>query len=242
MSGIKLGDYTLDCERVLYLHSLRACVVSDLGEAAAQQSVEDLQKKFEVWRERYQPEILIILGEMRSADFKLGSPVRALLRAWTTTQTRLIWVCPQIPKDCIETLDSLHCEVHQELIWGRYRFGFDLEDATTDNGFLTITARPHFSVKFASRILSSRFLSVFLKGQGHIVLPSLGPKISRKSVLRSSLARYDVFAVGHQRVLPLGKVADLRARRRLWTGLKLSVSNARTKEGSGDGKFETLAQ
>lgn len=246
MSGIKLGDYTFDSRRVLYLASLKACVIGDFVEACGGRSgrlspedrvhtIERLHAQFERWSEVYRPEVLIIIGEVNEADFAADSPERTLTKLWASQGARLIFIATKPPRETVETLEKLGCEVHQSLIWGRYRFECGEEDLVpVDSKFITVSAHPNYSIKFASGVLRSRSLGVFLKGFAHILVPSLSSNGDAKSVFRSSLARYDVFAVGHQRILPLGKVADLRARRGLLTGLKLTVSGvSRNKDKGG---------
>mgnify|MGYP000878688735 CR=1 FL=1 len=240
MSGLKLGDTTLDSGRVLYLHSLKACVVAGFVEATGGRdpkisqearvgNIERLHRQFERWRASHNPDILIIIGELRDGDFRPGQPERTLVKLWTSLGVRMLFIAPKPARTTTHVLESLGCEVHQDLIWGRYRFECGINGIPIDSKFLCVSAEPRYCIKFASGMLRTRTLGVFLRGFGQILIPSLDSKSDMKSVLRSSLARYDVFAVGHQKILPLGKVADLRAKQGLITGikgLKLTISGA----------------
>src|SRR5581483_11294336 len=107
------------------------------------------------------------------------------------------------------------CEIHRELVWDRYRF-VEFEEKLPDKQPLelhltTITGASRESAHYAIRVGRNPFsgmkLAVFLKGIGSLILPSLDPGAAAISVFQSALQRYDVFAVGYARVLPLGKVA-----------------------------------
>jgi hypothetical protein len=159
----------------------------------------------------YQPESLIVLGALEHGVGE--SALAGMSRRWGKN-AKLQLVCSSPDVEARAFAEALGSEVHNELIWGRYRFRDHDEDGALDLKLISIVGQPNYSIKVGRGKLGDTFtgmkLAVYLKGLGKLVLPSVSPKASSDVVFQAGLERCDVFAVGHQRVLPLGKVCDLK--------------------------------
>lgn len=209
MSGLKLGDLILDPRRVVYIESLRAVVCSGLcdalgvGDASVLHGVVDRMDRV---LQQFQPETLVMLGGLNDEE-----AVRAVARFWGDRH-RIHLICNEASSELGSLAEALGCEVHRELVWGRYRF-LEVEKAESlELKLLTLAGAPHYVVRVGG--VKGMKLAVFLKGVGRLWLPSLNPECQGVSLFPrriKDLDRYDAFAVGHQRVLPMGKVRALKA-------------------------------
>lgn len=218
MGGLKLGDLILDPRRVVYIPSLKAVVCAGLHEALSIGIADGLRgvlERVDAVLEEYAPESLIIVGH-----FTEQSALTGITRRWgKRAKIHLIANDPSV--EARGLAEALGCEVHHELIWGRYRF-VEAEDSNAFEAQLTtMLGKPNYSVKVGNP-LGGMKLPVFLKGIGKIYLPSLDPSTSGTSVFSENVGRFDVFAVGHQRMLPMGKVADLKSAKEIVRGLPVA--------------------
>lgn len=221
MSGLKLGDLILDPRRVLYIPSLRAVVCSGLQEALGvgiAGGVRGVLERIDSVLADYKPEALIVLGKL---DGDTG--LTGMARRWGK-KVRLQLVANDPDSEAKALAEALGCEVHHELVWGRYRFVEGEQDkGALELQFLTIMGSPHYSVRVGRGPFGGMKLAVFLKGLGRVVLPTLDPSGNgAASVFTTGLERFDVFAAGHQRVLPMGKVADLKPIKGIARGLPIA--------------------
>lgn len=225
MSGLKLGDFVLDARRVLYLPSIKALVCSGLHEAlrvpiaAGLRGV--LERVDEVFEE-YTPEHFIVLGTLNPATAASSEAVlRGVSRRWGK-RAKIQFVVQDPDNDARELAEALGCEVYNELVWDRYRFVEKEDRNNLELQLLTIVGGPYYGVRVGNRPFGGMKLPVFLKGLGRLTLPSMDENSPMISVFQPSLERCDVFAVGHQRVLPLGKVGDLKPFKGIVRGLPIS--------------------
>ena len=211
MNSLVLGDIVFDPRRVIFVKSLKALVCAGLRESAQLSSiVESLIETLE----HYKAESLIVTG------CSLSSTVLEALREIQKKGVRVSLVSQKNADQAVQNAEALGFEVHQELVWGKYRFVEVLEHGAVELYFVSAIGGSgedelSYSVRVGRSGLGGIYLPVFLKGLGQVMLPSVNPACKRASVFRKSLSRYDVFAVGHHRVFPLGKVADLREVRTL---------------------------
>lgn len=220
MSGLKLGDLILDARRVAYVASLRALVCSDLHEALnvrISQGLRGVVERIDALFKEYRPEHLIVFGA-----FSEESPLAGIARRWGK-KAKVHFVTSKPDQDAVAIAEGLGCEVHHQLIWGRYCFVDDASDEPSEIQLMTITGKPRYAIR-VGRTFGGMKLMVFLKGQGRLIVPSLNSDGGVHSVFTSRLERYDIFAVGYQLVLPMGKVADLKPFKGI--GGSLSVTKA----------------
>jgi hypothetical protein len=111
--------------------------------------------------------------------------------------------------------ERLGMDWHRELVWARYRFverqdmdSMELYFVSSIGGG-TDGASSTYALKVGRAGFGGMRLSTFLKGMGHLILPSMDDGARTVSVLRKSLSRYDVIAVGHSRVFPMGKISEI---------------------------------
>ena len=221
MSGLKLGDIHLDPRRVVYMPSLRAVVCSGLPEALRVGIGEGLRRvveRVDGVLEDYKPESLIILSSLKSE-----TSITGIVRRWGK-KTRIQFVANDADVDAQSLAEALRCEVHKELIWGNYRFVESELESNSELSLLTIIGSPHYMVRVGKGPMGGMKLCVFLKGQGKVLMPSSNPQAAGTSIFKKELERFDVFAIGHQRVLPMGKVADLKPFKGIVRGLPLGPS------------------
>ncbi len=226
MSGLKIGDITLDPRGIIYIPSIKALVCSGLKEALYVQSakaVRALTDEIDLAIEKYKPEHLIVLGALNDEK-----SLSAIAKKWGKT-LKIQLVANQISKEAKAVCEALKLETHSELIWERYRFVEKFENPpfvdskdiqAIDFQFMTIAGGAHYFVRIGQApydllgLFSGEKLKVFLRGMGRLKLPSLNPADNETSVFMVTddpfFARYDVFALGHSRILPLGKVADAK--------------------------------
>lgn len=221
MLPLKLGDITLDPRRLLYVHSLRALVSSDLGEAldiGIAAGLKSVVKRADSALAQYQPDHFILIGRLPTA-----SVVAAIQRRWDSN-LKIHYICSEPNAESKIVAESMNCEVHHELMWGAFRFTDRVEPNSLELKLFNIVgSQSNYSVRFKSfEALSALKLPVFLKGFGKIFMPSFNPTKEGESVLKKTYDRFDCFAVGHQRILPLGKVGQLNAQGRLIPSLRLA--------------------
>lgn len=226
MSGMKLGDLMLDPRGVVFIPSLRALVCSELKQALASKNskyVREVGGRVDHAIRWYAPETVIVLGPMEDE-----AALSAIARRWGAA-VRFVFVSAKPAPDARAVAEALKFEVHHELAWDKYRFleKFDKppfldpnEVQTLDFQFLAIAGGGSYFVRIGKvpfdplGLFSGIKLNVFLKGLGRFKLPALDPGKTLTSVFAADddpfFDRYDVFAMGHSRILPLGKVTDLR--------------------------------
>lgn len=228
MSGLKLGDLILDPRRVVYIPSLRVVACADLHDGLCVGIAGGLRgviERLDATLNEYKPDHLIILGSLgskSSSSASYESTLAGMARRWgKRARIQLVAAMPDV--DARGVAEALGCEVHHELVWGRYRFVEHEEaDQALELKLTTIAGGPHYSVRVGNRPFGGTKLAVFLKGLGKLTLPSVNPAASSTTVFKSGLERYDVFAVGHQRILPMGKVGDLKSFKGIGRGLPIS--------------------
>lgn len=220
MNGLQLGDLILDPRRVTFIPSLKAVVCSGLQQALAvgiRNGLRGVMERMDAVMGEYQPDSLIVLGPLANV-----SASAAVVRRWGS-RSRVLFITESPGREARAAVEALGCEVHQHLAWDRYRFSESETEMALDLKAMTITgargaesaAGAHYAVRVGSNPFGGIKLSVFLKGLGRLILPSLSPAAAALSLFQVPLQRHDVFAVGYARVLPLGKVADLKKSVRL---------------------------
>ncbi len=205
MTGLSLGDIIFDPRRLIYIKSLNA--VACLGvlgpsfpravRAAAAACVQ------------YKAESLIAIGAVDG--------IEALddLKHELPSQVKVHVVAEAKDEICGKMAEKLGMEWHRELVWARYRFAEKQELGNMELYFvLSIGGGPEgaeavYSLKVGRAGFGGMHLAAFLRGMGHMVLPSMNGEAKKISVLRKSLARYDVIAAGHSRVFPMGKISEI---------------------------------
>lgn len=243
MSGLKLGDLILDPRRVVYIPSLRALVCAGLLDALGigiSGGLRGVIERVDATLQEYKPEFFVILGSIpKSANsatsFKdsgrspsKGSYEAALTgiaRRWgKRAKIQLVATSPS--HDARAVAEALNCEVHNELVWGRYRFVEKQNESNMELQLMTIAGSPNYGIRVGNRTFAGPFggvkLAVYLKGLGRLTLPSMDPSAALVSVFKAELERCDVFAVGHQRVLPMGKVGELKPYKGIVRGVPIS--------------------
>lgn len=218
MNGLKLGDLVLDPRRVVYIPSLNAVVCAGLHEAlciSISSGLRGVLERMDAILDTYKPEALIILGRLSEK-----SPVGGIARRWGK-RTKVHFVANDPNADARAIAEAMGCEVHHELIWGHYRFVEAEEKGALEVQLLTMVGHPNYDIKVGSMPFGGMKLAVFLKGIGKLVLPTMSPNAASASVFSADLGRYDLFAVGHQRVLPMGKVDGLKSVKGMGGGLPI---------------------
>jgi len=215
MTSLQLGDIILDPRRVVYIPSLKALVCSDLREALGvgiAGGLRSVMEKIDTLIAEYQPESMILLGSLEPLK-PAHESLSGLLRRWGK-KVKIHFVASRPDPEAAAMAEALGGEIHKELLWGKYRFVYADPGPGLELNSMTIVGRPNYSIRVGRGKFGDTFsgmrLAVFMKGIGRLVLPSLNPHAAFESVFTAGLERCDVFAVGHQRVLPMGKVADLR--------------------------------
>ena len=210
MSGIKIGDITFDSRRAVYVHSLNAIVCAGLHDALELRISQGLRKvvsDIDAILEEYQPESLIVIGAPSAAAGSIEmlnskrSALARVARRWGAS-SKLILISENINSHVRAGAEALGFEVHNDLVWGYYRFVEHDDAEALELQLLTVVGELDYHLPSHG--------CVFLKGFGKLILPSVAPKIGRVSILQRKFDRYDVFALGERLVLPLGKVAVLR--------------------------------
>lgn len=232
MSGLKLGDLILDPRRVVYIPSLRALVCAGLQDALGVGIAGGLRgviEKIDSALVEYKPESFVVLGSLVSKSSSVfESALTGMSRRWGK-KVKLQLVSTKPDGDARALAEALGCEVHNELVWERYRFVEAHDDHGVELQLMTVAGHPNYCVKVGSRPFGGMKLAVFLKGFGRLTLPSTDPSASVTSVFKGGLERCDVFAVGHQRVLPMGKVGALKPHQGIVRGVPLAKSTLGTR-------------
>jgi hypothetical protein len=225
MSGLKLGDLVLDPRRAVYISSLSAVVCSGLHGAlqvGISGGLRGVMERIDGVLDLYRPEFLVVLGPVSSdSTNSFESALTGMARRWGK-RAKIQLVARQADGDVRAMAEALGCEVHHELVWGRYRFVESDPCNNLELQLMTVQGAPNYGVKVGGRPFGGMKLPVFLKGFGRLTLPSSNPTQQPLSVFQPELERSDVFAVGHQRVLPLGKVGDLKPFKGIARGLPIS--------------------
>lgn len=231
MSGLRLGDLVLDPRRAIFVSSLRALVCADLHSAlriGIAGGLRGILKRVDGLIADYNPEFFVILGPLAAPSIaSLESALCGMARRWGK-RTKLQLVASEPDNDVRAMAETLGCEVHNELIWGRYRF-VEKETQKVELKLMTILGEPRYAIKVGSKPFGGMKLSVFLKGFGRLTIPSMDPNAAVSSVFHPGLERCDVFAAGYQRVLPLGKVADLKPYNGIGRGLPITKATLGAK-------------
>lgn len=226
MSGLKIGDLVLDPRGLVFLPSQKVLVCFGLKQALSIKNSKigkGVVERVDYAIKHHQPETLIILGPLED---ELGL---ALISKRFGSKVRIVLVAANPSKDACAVAEALKFEVHQELVWDRYRFierfenpvFVDSDDMQAlDFQFLTIAGGADYYVRIGKAaydplgIFTGEKLHVFLRGLGRLKIPSLDPDHGLTSVFSVAddpfFDRYDVFAMGHSRILPLGKVTEIK--------------------------------
>jgi hypothetical protein len=224
---LKIGDAEIDSKKILYISSLNAVVVSQLASGFKLSHFDDFEKSLKPliqFIETKSAESLIIIGAQMPIEFwkvLVGNlPKKISLQVVGNAETKKVY---DKYKELLGFLHEFQGEYHEELLWGRYRFLELGSNEVQQNDFLgnflefqfqTIVGGVGFGVSLGTGFFAKPFvgyeLPVFLKGVGKILLASYSERTPLKSIKRKGLNRFDVFGVGHQRILPMGKVQDLK--------------------------------
>jgi len=230
VSGLQLGDVILDPRRVIYIPSLKAVVCCGLKQALSigiGSGLRGVLERVDSAMEDYRPESLLILGPLRQ-----GTALPGIARRWGR-KSKILFIADNPDAQALAAAEAHGCEVHQQLAWDRYRFVEAESEMALDLKVMTVTGGRGYGIRIGKTLFGGMKLSVFLKGLGRLILPSMDPSSSPVSVFQPSLHRHDVFAVGYARVLPLGKVADLQKSVRFGGGLPVNKATlgARRRHG-----------
>jgi hypothetical protein len=236
LTALNLGDMVFDPRGFVFIKSLHAIAVVGLMEC------EDAVGACAVARDvvqLHQAESFICLGDISSRGH-----VSALKDALPPS-VRIHLVSSKIEPTVRTYAEEEHIEVHQELVWAKYRFADALVPGTLELYFVSAIggaptkgrgrASTASVIKFGRSGIGARALPVFLKGLGQVLLPSVNPKAKKVSALRKELARYDAFAAGHTRVFPMGRVAEIEPAA-TFGKVPLAVSTMKKKKGKSHGK------
>lgn len=215
MGTFALGDLSFDPRKVLFIHSLKTLVVSDLREALEFSKPAELTKmveSFDLAVEDFKPKSLVIIDSLKSP---VG--IQGIVKKWGKN-AEIHFVASNPSEEALLLAESLHCILHQEFAWNQYRFTGSSEATEVHLGMTAIVNNPLCGIRLGNGVLNSHMTPVFLRGLGQIILPSFMKNKIQHSVFKPSLKleRYDVFAIGHKRVLPMGKVRDLKTKQRGW--------------------------
>jgi len=214
MSELRLGELVFDSGHFLFLPRLKALVCASLFEGLrskrAGNAPTKLMNKIDATLKKYQPEFLVTIGNLDSCLPEALTHLR--------NRAKIIPISSQINTDTAQRAEALGLEIHKELVWG----GFCFKENSTPHvpedpnlPFIAITGPPsgtQYLVRLGKTPWSGYRLPVFLKGPGQVVLPSLNASAKSALLLNSPYhkhKKYDVFAIGHARILPLGKITDL---------------------------------
>ncbi len=225
MSGLRLGDIILDPRSFVCLPSIRVLACSGLRSALASKNVKIINEVIEKTNyslNKYNPETLIIFCSLNSPD-----GLQSISKKWGG-KYRIIFISKNPSPEAAATCEKLKFEIHQELVWNKFRF-IELfetppfmdpsEMQALDFQFLTLAGGVNHYVKIGKvpfdplGLFYGKKLEVFLKGLGRLEIPSMDPNIASTFLLSSAenlfYNRYDVFAMGHSRILPLGKLSEI---------------------------------
>jgi len=220
----------LDPRRAMHVSSLRALVCSGLVEGMQSGIASGLKgviKRIDSLLEDYQPDFFIVLGAGSSTHSSPAavaakiSAISCLSRRWSGS-AKIQLVSRNLEPEVRAAAENAGCEVHGELVWGAYRFTDGNEESQLELQFMTVAGSPNYGVRTGIGPFGGRKLPAFLKGVGRITVPSCDPRALMTSVFKRRLERCDVFAVGHQRVLPLGKAGELKSLKGIARGLPIS--------------------
>ncbi len=205
MTGLSLGDIIFDPRRLVYIKSLNA--VACLGMLGP--SFPRTVRAAVAACAQYKAETLIAVGAVDSRaaldDLKHELPAYVKVHVVADDKDEALRV----------EAEKLGMEWHRELVWARYRFAERQELGTVELYFVSSIgggpsgAETTYSLKVGRAGFGGMHLAAFLRGMGHLVLPSMNSEAKKVSVLRKSLVRYDVIAAGHSRVFPMGKISEI---------------------------------
>ncbi len=207
LTALNLGDMVFDPRGYVFIKSLRAIAVVGFMECADAAAAAVIARDVVV---HFSAESFVAIGPVEN---KAGI---AALKQALPDLVRVHVVSDEIVEPIAIYADHEHVEVHRELVWAKYRFTQCLVLGTMELYFVSsIGGAPSTAhslahvIKFGRKGFGGRALPVFLKGLGQVMLPSVNPEAKKVSALRKELARYDVFAVGHTRVFPMGRVSEI---------------------------------
>lgn len=225
MSGFQLGDLVLDSSHVLFVRSLQALVCSRFFEPLAKKTVssshdglsenhsfyENLELLFQKV-DQYQAKACIFL-EKKRPDLK-ASNVKLILSSFQSRNIHIHLVSKNFYRHKPSFLEFHFGEVHQELVWGNYRFLSNWSESLAEQDlnllFGTIIGAP----SLVSDGLEP--LPLFVKGGRRCFwMPSFFPHLKQYPV--SHFVQYPYFPLfleqalmfgvhNKQKILPLGKV------------------------------------
>ncbi len=237
MTHLHLNDYIFDVRRAVYIKSIKALVIGHLGDSllggfsgkhlirASSPTVKQSQRIGVSVRshlmylsqllEEYTPSTLLLLG---------GPVYQSLIDALTRriNRKKIVWITsknttnewPNHPKTNQQALlDTCEIEHHTELLWNQYRFTADqgIDFTPPRNDMVEVTCASSFQLMLGTPIGTAHTLPVFLKSPQKLFIPSFGDTGLAASIYQKEFMRFDVFAIGHARILPLGKVSDLHS-------------------------------
>lgn len=213
MNGLQLGDCILDSECFIYIPSLEVVACSGIQHAFECLTPWESKRFFSDFAkalERYPTQTVIFIGALQS-QLGLQSIHQKL-----SPRYKLIWISSKPNLEALHTAEALGFEVHQQLIWNHFRFKeanpsqFQEQVQMSIFTISSIRADQRATIKLGRHPLKNHQLPVFLKGHGRLLLPSISPIAESFSVLIPKFNSYDAFAAGHARVLPLGKIKEIR--------------------------------
>ncbi len=208
MNSLKLGDLTLDPRKLIYISSIRAVVCSGMGDLLFGKTPKEsqflLQPTIEAIK-KYKADTLVNLGSVQGFE-----NIRRFLPGKLKIQFVSKFVSNEVFSETQTKAEGFGCEVFKELLWSDYRFVDSSKEDNLDFPLFTISSSPHYTIRLGKGLFGGLDLEVFLRSARSLMLPSLKPEFKKHSVLSDSLSRNDVFAIGHHRVFPMGKVAEIR--------------------------------
>ncbi len=213
------------------MKSLNAVVCSGLKESPG--FMQDVQALRQACVD-YGAHTLVVIGA------EMSPLILDLLSSFLRKDIRVYLVMKSLTDELHHAVERRGIEAHHELAWGKYRFIENVNVNQMEQFFVaSISGAGMHSSSYCVRTGSESFTSaamgaavgaalsalphlpgvphqigvvlpVFLKGQGHVILPNIHNTTKVRSIFHDRLSRYEVFASGHHRVLPLGRVNDLR--------------------------------
>lgn len=240
MSGLQLGDCILDPECFIYVPSLQVIACSGIQHAFSRSTPWEAKhffEKFEIAIGKYPTQSIIFLGSLQST---LGLRT---LHERLGRKYKLIWISSKPSIEAVHVAEGLGFEVHQQLAWDHFRFKEanpnQFQEQVQMSIFTVASIRGDHqpTIKLGKNPFRNRRLPVFLKGHGRLLLPSVSPMAEPFSVLIPKFNSYDAFAAGHARVLPLGKVKEIRKTAGISGRLPLkkkTLGGSRSQRSQGD--------
>jgi hypothetical protein len=214
MNGLKIGDMILDPSGLIYLSDINAVVGSGLTQSYSLNSAlrDEILLKIQKAIKKYEPKFFIILDSPKNPK-SLEEVYKNFV-----SKLELIFVSNNLTESLKKTFDEHKIEFHEELIWDQYCFVENTKNS--EFSLFTISGDSNYYIKVGRNnfdpfgMFTGEKLKVFIRGGGRLKIPSLNPNLSLSSVLVLSddmfFNRCDVFAIGHSRVLPLGKISEIK--------------------------------